>query len=412
MRVLIAEDDPVNRRLLGRLLPQLGFDTVSVDRGDLALEKIRSEKLQLAVVDWVMPGLSGIDLCRRLESEGRMVYVVVLTGRESHADMLEALEAGASDFLTKPVRSVDLAARLNVGKRVIQVHSRLAERSRVDAVNRLVAGMAHEINTPIQFLGDNLRFLVEETGTLLSFASNLQNTVAGMRAGGKELTPEVRALMSSLALLDLDYLVEEVPRALSESIEGADRVAEIIRELREYDFPVGGSRGTADSPPLERAGLAQVLAPVVSRIRSRIPDGLELEVDVPASLPDVQLHCQSFQEAVRNLLDNAVEGIRTLEDGGGSPHRIRLLAESLPDAVELSVEDDGPGVDSADQERIFDPFFTTKSLGSGPGLGLHSARTIIEDIHGGQIRIDPDYTRGARFLVSLPISRDAMRGVS
>ena len=113
MRVLIAEDDPVNRRLLGRLLPQLGFDTVSVDRGDLALEKIRSEKLQLAVVDWVMPGLSGIELCRQLESEGRMVYVVVLTGRESDADMLAALEAGASDFLTKPVRRVDLAARLN-----------------------------------------------------------------------------------------------------------------------------------------------------------------------------------------------------------------------------------------------------------------------------------------------------------
>lgn len=402
MRVLIAEDDPVNRRLLGRLLPQLGFDTVSVDRGDLALEKIRSEKLQLAVVDWVMPGLSGIELCRQLESEGRMVYVVVLTGRESDADMLAALEAGASDFLTKPVRRVDLAARLSVGKRVIQLHGRLAERSRVDAVNRLVAGMAHEINTPIQFLGDNLEFLTEETTGLLSFASGLDRIAQRWRTKREQLPAEVVPLLDELRQLDLEYLLREVPRALNESIEGTHRVAEIIRELRELDFVVGSSE-SGESPRLEKVSLAQAIAPVVSQIRTQIPAGMELEVVVPATLPEVHLHCSSFQEAVTNLLHNAVEGIRTLADETVRTHRIRLLAESLPDAVELSVEDDGPGVDVTDRERIFDPFYTTKSPGSGPGLGLHAARTIIEEIHGGEIRIDPNYTRGARFLVSLPL---------
>lgn len=401
MQVLIADDDPISRRLLGRLLQGQGFEPVAVDRGDVALARVQEEGIQLAILDWVMPGLTGIEICSQLRRSGRIVYAIILTGRQSDEDMLEALEAGASDFLTKPVRRVDLLARLNVGKRIALLQTRFAASSRSEAVAHLAAGMAHEINTPIQFLGDNLRFLSTAMEDLVSVTKELRSLLSSSDANDSGVSGSVGGVVARLDGLDLDYLAEEMPRAFKESFDGVERMARIIGSL--YEFARPDAHATRAGQSLDQAQLWSALDPVVALLRAQAPPEVRLEVGIPEDLPLLHLDRRQFSEAVMNIITNAADALLSQPRPWTTSPCIRIGAEAHEDVVELWIEDNGPGIPPGNANRIFDAFFTTKAPGTGTGLGLHRARTIIEQVHGGEVRLDTSYRQGARLIVRLPI---------
>jgi two-component system cell cycle response regulator len=129
MRILIAEDDPVSRRLLEGTLTRLGHEVVAVGDGTAAVEQLmRADGPRLAILDWMMPGLDGLEVCRAVRTRvAPYVYVILLTARDRHSDLVEALDAEADDFLTKPFDAVELRARLRSGVRVLEVQERLLE---------------------------------------------------------------------------------------------------------------------------------------------------------------------------------------------------------------------------------------------------------------------------------------------
>ena len=131
MRVLIAEDDAVSRRVLQTMLTKWGYDLVVTCDGEEALRELeREDAPRLAILDWMMPGRDGVDICRTLRgaADSRILYILLLTAKGSKQDIIEGLEAGADDYVLKPFDPAELRARVTVGSRVVQLQSELAAR--------------------------------------------------------------------------------------------------------------------------------------------------------------------------------------------------------------------------------------------------------------------------------------------
>jgi phosphoserine phosphatase RsbU/P len=132
MKILIAEDDSVSRRLLETILSKAGFETVSAPTGDIAWQILQQPSgPRLAVVDWHMPGLSGVEICRNVRSHSLLnpqTYVILLTTRTGTGDLVTGLQSGANDYVTKPFDRQELLARIDVGRRVVELQSMLAQR--------------------------------------------------------------------------------------------------------------------------------------------------------------------------------------------------------------------------------------------------------------------------------------------
>ena len=132
MKILVAEDEPVSRRLLQSYLQKWGHEVVLANDGAEAWRLFEQEEFRLVISDWMMPELDGVDLIRRIRATSRPihVYVILLTGRSQKEDVVEGMEAGADDFVTKPFDRDELRVRLRVGERVCELEHRLAEQSR------------------------------------------------------------------------------------------------------------------------------------------------------------------------------------------------------------------------------------------------------------------------------------------
>lgn len=131
MRVLIADDDPVSRRLLNITLTAWGFEPIMTTDGDEAWQILQGEDAPcLAILDWMMPGLDGSEICRRVRQDADLsrLYIILLTSRSNQEDVIAGLEAGADDYLIKPYDAKELRARLQVGRRVVGLQSELANR--------------------------------------------------------------------------------------------------------------------------------------------------------------------------------------------------------------------------------------------------------------------------------------------
>jgi CheY-like chemotaxis protein len=131
MKVLIAEDEPISRRLLERMLTSAGYEVMAAQNGSEAWEILEFEDSpQLAILDWMMPELDGPEICRRLRGRerGRYVYVVLLTARGRLDDLVEGLQSGADDYVTKPFDWKELETRLRTGTRILGLQSELASR--------------------------------------------------------------------------------------------------------------------------------------------------------------------------------------------------------------------------------------------------------------------------------------------
>ena len=156
-KVLVADDHIVTRKMLQSILEKNGYQVVVAEDGLRAWEILKTETgLHLAVLDWMMPGLNGIDICFKLQEERKnsLMYVLLLTAKEGTDNLIAALQAGANDYVTKPFEKEELLARLRVGERIINLQQQLTQAQKLESIGQLASGIAHEINTPIQYIGD------------------------------------------------------------------------------------------------------------------------------------------------------------------------------------------------------------------------------------------------------------------
>jgi len=263
-----------------------------------------------------------------------------------------------------------------------RLEDNLRQAQKLEAIGQLAAGIAHEINTPTQYVGDNLRFLKESFGELDILLAQLVNV-------GGEPASEL------LGEADFDYLKEEIPRALNQSLEGVDRVAKIVRAMKEFSHPAREKTAT----DLNRA--IQSTITVASNEWKYVA---EIETDLDANLPAVHCSPAEFNQVVLNMIVNAAHAITdVVGDGGKGKGKIRVRTRPDGEFAVVEITDSGSGMPPHIQQRIFDPFFTTKEVGKGTGQGLAIAHNVIVDKHGGTIKVNSAPGAGTTFTIRLPI---------
>jgi sigma-B regulation protein RsbU (phosphoserine phosphatase) len=152
MKILIAEDDYTSRRILESVLQKWGYETISVDNGKDALDKLLEDDApKFAILDWVMPRMDGIDVCTKLKQKqtNEVTYIILLTARDNKQDIIKGLEAGANDYISKPFDNDELHARIKVGKRIIELQQSLLEKDKLQVVLETAGMICHEINQPL-----------------------------------------------------------------------------------------------------------------------------------------------------------------------------------------------------------------------------------------------------------------------
>jgi len=266
----------------------------------------------------------------------------------------------------------------------------LRHAQKLESVGRLAAGIAHEINTPIQFVGDNARFLENafaELNSLQAAYQKLADVVADDPSCAEALA-HVRAVAGDV---DIDFLTAEVPLALTQTLEGIDRVANIVRAMKAFGHP-----GTEE---MTQADLNVAIANTLTVANNEIKYVADTATDF-ADLPLVQCHLGDINQIMLNLVVNAAHAIRSADRGRGM---IRISTRLADGHVLIEVADNGTGVPPEIADKLFDPFFTTKDVGAGTGQGLPLVRTLVVDRHGGTVDFTTEPGHGTTFTVRLPV---------
>ncbi len=260
---------------------------------------------------------------------------------------------------------------------------------KLESLGRLSAGLAHEINTPIQFVGDNTRFLADAYQDMLDLLLVYRECMAPA-LGEVQWAERTRRAQEAEAKADLEYLAVEIPAAVSQSLEGVERVASLVRAMKSFSYK--------DTTEQSYADLNEAIRTTLTVARNEVKYVADVELDL-GELPDVLCHLGDLNQVFLNLLVNAADALKDKTERG----EIRISSRVEGNTAMISFADNGTGIPSDIQQSIFEPFFTTKEVGKGTGQGLALARAVLEK-HHGSIEVRSVVGEGTEFILRLPIA--------
>ncbi len=418
-QILVVDDSPTFLTLLEEELKREGYGVIPAARGEDALQVIRHQQIDCIVIDLIMPGMDGIELCRRVNKLRKHVSatlpILIVTSRGSKEKLMEALEVGADDFVEKSSDSTVLKARIrallrrkilhdekeriyrDLRDKELELVSERAERKAAQARARL----AEQIESANRELEKANRELKEAHVQLLQSAkmASLGELVAGI---AHEVNNPLAYCMSHLGTIAaaLDVVTAEAGGKLSEAgaaklgkarqratdvSEGLARVQDLMTKLRTFS--------RLDEGMFKFADMRECVESTLPLICHRLNAGIEVETRYAE---DNALYCAPglLNQVVLNLLTNAVDAV-------GESGRIIVSTSRADGEFIVTIADSGPGVPAQLRDRIFEPFFTTKDVGKGTGMGLAISYRIIER-HRGRIEVGASELGGAAFTLHIP----------
>lgn len=268
----------------------------------------------------------------------------------------------------------------------------LRHAQKLESVGRLASGIAHEINTPIQFVADNLHFLQDTFGDVFSVLQKYED-LAESAADGALRPGSLEQVKEAAAAADLEYVRSETPRAISQSLEGVARVASIVKAMKEFAHPQQNRKLPAN--------LNDAIACTLVVARNELKYLADVETDF-SDLPLVECYVSDLNQVFLNLLVNAAHAIAAVVNGTDQKGRIRIETRNDGDWVRISISDTGCGIPEQIRGQVFDPFFTTKEVGKGTGQGLAISRSIVVDKHGGTLTFESEIGRRYDFRYRPP----------
>ncbi|MBN2429383.1 MAG: PAS domain S-box protein [Deltaproteobacteria bacterium] len=273
--------------------------------------------------------------------------------------------------------------------------SQLLHSEKLASVGQLAAGIAHEINTPIQYVGDNVRFLENAFETFVDLLKKYRRIFSEVLAGkfDNEILEEIK---SAEEMADLDYLTEEISDAIPQTLAGLDRVGRIVRSMKDFSHP-----GTKEKTIVD---VNRLVESTVTLSRNEWKYVAHLETNLDQNLPPLLCLPAELNQVFLNLILNAAQALKEKPTPNGDiKGKILITTCQEGDSVEIRISDNGPGIPAQFRNRIFDPFFTTKGVGQGTGQGLAIARSVVVDKHQGSLHCESAEGHGCTFVIRLPI---------
>ena len=359
----------MNLVLLSRLLITDGYEVVEAKDGEGGYAAALSESPDLILLDVMMPGTDGYEVCRMLKANEAVasIPVIFVTAMSETVDKVKGLEIGAVDYITKPFQSAEVLARVRTQIKLaatneenLEYHRELLESQRVASISTLAGGIAHNINNLL--------------GTVIGYTDMLYGRLAGD---------------------------EKAQKYTEKVLDAAQRIADLTNSLRIYSCA-----GKGDMTKLQ---IGDLLTKMVHLYTEKDSKHLNIDLQIADGIPEIWADANQLIRAISNIFVNAQEVSKpnsTITIGastGRLPEKSMCGSadSSAEDYVIVSITDTGPGMEPETVKEIFEPFFTTKET-VGAGLGLSAACGII-DKHGGKISVDTEKGAGSTFHVYLPI---------
>jgi signal transduction histidine kinase len=336
----------------------------------------------------------------------------MITAKTGDEHISSGLNIGADDFLSKPFSADELLARTKAALRTYQNYLKLKElnlqmdsankklsdaynelkvthlalknaqtamiqQSTLASIGQLAAGVAHEINTPIQYVGDNTRFLQHSFTNMMEYIKNEPSN-------------------NNASNIDVKYLSQEIPLAIQQSLEGIGRVSDIVKTMKDFSHP-----GASEKIPTD---LNRCIQNTINISKNEWKYFAHVNTEFDPNLPLIPCVRNEINQVFLNLILNAAHSIEKKESKGEQiKGKIDILTRKDDKYTEIRITDTGIGIPDSIKSRIFEPFFTTKEVGKGTGQGLSIAYTIVNN-HNGEISFESTVGQGTTFIIRLPIN--------
>ncbi len=424
--------------IVSTLIPYGGRDVLYTVWRDISARKLEEdERIRLAtaleqaaevivvtdkngIIQYVNPSFERVTLFTREESLGRHSDLIHSANEDASilSDMRRTIAGGKvwkgriantrkdgtlyqAETTISPVRDATGSIRnfvivsYDVTKEAT-LESQLIQAQKMEAIGELASGIAHEINTPTQYIGDNIRFFQQSYGSICSLLDEYESLVESIKR--KESPKEkVAAIDRLVKSIDLAYLKDEVPTAIQQSLEGNTRVAEIVRAMKEFAHP-----GLEEKVGFD---INHAIQNTIAVARNEWKYVADVQLDLDPALPEVPCLPGSFNQVILNIVVNAAHAIADVVDGGAKGKgTISISTRAAEGWAEIRISDTGTGIPESIRKKIFDPFFTTKRAGKGTGQGLALVHGVIVDKHAGTVDVESEVGKGSTFIIRLPMA--------
>ncbi|WP_088242661.1 ATP-binding protein [Calothrix rhizosoleniae] len=425
-KIFIIDDSYYNLDILSTILTESGYNVVAEMNSEIAFDQIIKCYPDLIILDVVMPKIDGFKLCEvlHLEPKTKDIPIIFMTALTDIEQKVKGLNLGAVDYITKPFQKEEILARIQVHLRIRQlnleleeqkqqleqrVQARTAELSqalenlkqtqlqlvqaeKISLIGQLVAGVAHEVNNPIGFIATNLYHAKNYVEDLVHLVQLYQHHFPQPGASIEKQIEE----------MDLQHVLEDLPKLVSSMKLGTDSVRGIMQSLRTFSRADGDTKKAVNI----HEGLETTLMILQHRLKAKPNRSAIKVIKKYANLPLIKCYSGQLNQVFMNLLANAIDALEDSlmnRDQEAKNLQIHVCTSLDQERVIIQIADNGMGIPESKQNEIFQPFFTTKAEGKGTGLGLSICQQIIREQHGGTLECVSSPGEGTEFLITIPL---------
>ncbi len=428
--VLVVDDNPHNLGVISECLDTANFEVLIAKSGKSALEKVTYAMPDIILLDVMMPGIDGFETCQRLKNnpETANIPIIFMTALADTESKVKAFELGAADYVTKPFQEAEIIARVKTHLKLHQAlqrvqitnevleekiyqqslteeqlratllelkttQSKLIQSEKLFSLGKMVGGITHEMNNPLTFIEGNLAPLSRYTNELRQVLKLYQEIDCTLP----------QQLQEQLDALDLDFILQDIPRLLRSMEVGTTRLTTIIKGLSNFAHLDQAAEKTID---IHKA-LDHTLLMVNHRLQaSSLRSAIVVDKNYGSTLNAIECYPQLLNQAFFQILTNAIDAIdaKALVDQTLATPEITIATQQQGDTLLIHIRDNGIGITPEHYPHIFDPFFTTKPIGQGLGLGLSTTHQTVKR-HQGNIHCQSQLSQGTTFEITLPFKQ-------
>lgn len=425
MKILVVDDNKIDRLFLHVALKQLGYDIVEAVNGHDAISALDSQSINIVISDWMMPGMDGIELCQHIrarnDSDG-YIYVIMVTSKADEQDLMKGFEAGVDAYLQKPISIKILNVQIKVGIRIINLEKQLTyeklkvsrfahemetlakqrakqlvHADRMASLGVLAAGIAHEINNPATFINGNIQtfekfWSIIQERLLSPSRSGLSITDAAPANENATQTNENSKFAKPLDEKDsrMAFIIDEMPGLIDGIRSGTRRIQKIVGGLKSY--------ARQENPEPIESDVHKIIDDALLLCHNSLKYNITVEKSYSDNLPPLFCDPQQIEQVFVNIFNNSADAMENMAHG-----ILGINTARENNQVVICIDDNGPGLTRDSLDNIWDPFFTTKPVGKGTGLGMSISHGIIKS-HGGSITAENNPAGGARFTIKFPVN--------